>query len=139
MQNTFSARERVFIGTLAEDLHLSVTWDEFDEDDQNIVTWRFPGTLGQQSPEPGTHKTNGDTEEEWEDVDDDEEEEDDEESKAAVDRVLNKYEKAQVMKDDEGGGFDERYDRSMQEKMDEWKRGYYKVCLLCSFDGWYVS
>ena len=34
------------------------------------------------------------------------------------------------MGDDEGGGFDARYDRSMKEKMDEWKRGYYKVCHL---------
>jgi len=35
----FPACERQFIGTLAEDLHLSVTWNEYDEDDQNIVTW----------------------------------------------------------------------------------------------------
>ena len=31
------------------------------------------------------------------------------------------------MNDYEGGGFDTRYDRSLKEKMDEWKRGYYKV------------
>ena len=68
----------------------------------------------------------------WEDVDEDNEGED-EESKAAVDRVLKKYDKAQVMDDDEGGGFDARYDRSMKEKMDGWKRGYYKVRLLCFF------
>ena len=45
MLNTFPAFERQFIGTLAEDLHLLVTWDEYDEDDQNIVTWKFPGAL----------------------------------------------------------------------------------------------
>jgi 5'-3' exoribonuclease 1 len=55
----------------------------------------------------------------------DDDEDDDEESKA-VDRVLKKYEKAQVMDDDEGR-FDARYERSMKEKMDEWKRDYYKV------------
>ena len=128
MPNTFPAREREFISTLAEDLHLSVTWDDYDEDDQNIVTWHFPGALDEPLSDPGVQK-NGDAsgEGEWEDVDDDDGE--DEESNEAVDRVLNKYEKAQVMDDEEGGGFDARYERSMKEKMDEWKRGYYKVCV----------
>jgi len=132
MPNTFPARERKFITTLAEDLHLSVTWDDYDENDQNLVTWRFPGALEQQLPEPDeAQETNGDTEGEgeWEDVDDDDESED-EESNEAVDRVLKKYGKAQVVDDDEGGGFDARYEQSMKEKMDEWKRGYYKVLLL---------
>jgi 5'-3' exoribonuclease 1 len=139
MPNTFPARERKFISTLAEDLHLSVTWDEYDENDQNIVTWRFPGALEQQLPEPEeVHKPNCDVEGdgEWEDVDDDEDDED-EESKAAVDRVLKKYGKAQVMDDDEGGGFDARYERSIREKMDEWKRGYYKVHFLLLKYGMY--
>jgi hypothetical protein len=61
-------------------------------------------------------KTNGDAEGErqWEDVDDDDEDDEgeDEKSKAAVDRVLKKYEKARVVDDDEGGGFDAQYDRS---------------------------
>ena len=138
MPNTFPARERQFISALADDLHLSLTWDEYDENDQNIVIWRFPDAV-----EPSllpeveeVRETNGDVEGdgEWEDVDDDdddvgeeEEEEEEEESKAAVDRVLKKYGKAQVMDDDEGGGFDARYERSLKEKMDEWKRGYYKV------------
>src|ERR1700729_4535690 len=42
MPNIFPTRERDFIRTLAEDLHLLVTWDEYDEHDQNIVTWQFP-------------------------------------------------------------------------------------------------
>ncbi|KAG2365950.1 hypothetical protein BDR07DRAFT_594487 [Suillus spraguei] len=42
MPDTFPARERKFISTLAEELHLSVTWDEYDEEDQNLVTWRLP-------------------------------------------------------------------------------------------------
>jgi hypothetical protein len=65
----------------------------------------------------------------WEDVDEDNEGED-EESKAAVDRV-KKYKKAQVVYDDEGG-FDARYDRSMEE----WNRGYHKVRLPCFFLPW---
>jgi 5'-3' exoribonuclease 1 len=44
-----------------------------------------------------------------------------------VDRVLKKFGKAQVMGDDEGDGFRMRYERSMKEKMDGWKRGYYRV------------
>jgi 5'-3' exoribonuclease 1 len=39
MPNNFSAREHVFIGTLTDDPHLTVTWNEFDNNDQNIVTW----------------------------------------------------------------------------------------------------
>ena len=61
MPNMFPARERQFIGTLADDLHLLVTWDEYDEDDQNIVTWQFPVALEQPLPEEA-QKTNNDAE-----------------------------------------------------------------------------
>ncbi|OBZ66144.1 5'-3' exoribonuclease 1 [Grifola frondosa] len=103
MPNSFPARDRQFIAKLAEDLHLSLAWDEYDEQDQNLVTWRFP-------------------------------DEDDEESRAAVDRVLNKYEKAKVMEDDKEGDFDRRYEMSLKDKMDEWKRTYYKGKLEISYD-----
>jgi 5'-3' exoribonuclease 1 len=39
MPNTFPAPERKFISTLAEELNPSVTWDEYDEEDQNLPTW----------------------------------------------------------------------------------------------------
>ena len=45
MANIFPARDRLFISNLAEELHLHLAWDEYDEDDQNLVTWRFPGEL----------------------------------------------------------------------------------------------
>ncbi|KAG6832742.1 hypothetical protein H0H87_000591 [Tephrocybe sp. NHM501043] len=127
MPNDFPARERKFIEKLAEDLHLSVRWDEYDEQDVNLVTWRFPSAYEEPAPAEtnGTATPNGKSEGEegdWEDI-----EEEDEESQAAVDRVLKKYEKAHVAQDDEGGGFDERHARSIKEKMDEWKRGYYRV------------
>jgi 5'-3' exoribonuclease 1 len=109
-------------------------WDEYDENDQNIVTWRSPGTLEQPLPVPEEVQKMSSDEEgegEWEDVDDDDEDDDeDEESKAVVDRVLKKYAKVQVMDDDESGGFNARYSRSVKEKMDEWKRGYYKVFFI---------
>jgi 5'-3' exoribonuclease 1 len=115
LPNTFAARERTFIGKLADDLHLSLTWDEYDADDNNLVTWRLPGALD--APLPDEDAADGD-DGEWEDVG---------EADAAVDRVLNKYDKARVMPEDGEGDFDARYEASVKEKMDEWKRGYYKV------------
>ena len=126
MVNDFPAADRAFINRLAEDLHLSVAWDEYDDQDRNLVTWRFPGELEEPVPENG----NGKPEEEEDGDDEDWEDDDDEESRAAVDRVLNKYEKAKVMEDDKEGDFDARYELSIKEKMDEWKRGYYKVRIL---------
>lgn len=131
MPNLFPARERQFINKLAEDLHLSLTWDEYDDEDQNLVTWRFPGELEEPLPEGQGNGTpeaaaEGD-DEEWED-------EDDEESRAAVDRVLAKYEKAKVQEDDKEGDFDARYELSVKEKMDEWKRNYYRGKLDISYD-----
>ena len=123
MVNDFPAADRAFITRLAQDLHLSVAWDEYDEEDRNLVTWRFPGELEEPFPENGNGKTEEDNDEDWED-------EDDEESRAAVDRVLNKYGKAKVMEDDKEGDFDARYELSIKEKMDEWKRGYYRVRLV---------
>ncbi|KAJ7082372.1 exonuclease II [Mycena belliarum] len=136
MRNEFPARERKFISTLAEELHLGLRWDEFDEEDRSLVTWRFPGALleegGIDGGKQNGHQKEGD-EGEWEDVDNGDDEED-AEGRAAVERVLKKYEKAPVAEDDEGGGFDARHERSVNEKMDEWKRGYYKGKLEISYD-----
>ncbi|KAI0028225.1 hypothetical protein K488DRAFT_89959 [Vararia minispora EC-137] len=121
MPNTFPARERQFITNLATDLHLDLSWDEYDEYDQNLVTLRFPVTL--EGPISIDEEDNG--EDGWED---------DDEAQKAVDRVLKKYGKAKVMKDDEDGDFDARHDRMMIEKMDEWKREYYKGKLEISYD-----
>ncbi len=126
MPNDFSARERAFIDRLAEELHLSLTWDEYDEEDVNVVTWRLPEAPEQHSTQNGNGVVNEDANEdegEWED-------EDDEESRAAVNRILQKYEKAPVMDEDADGGFDARYEQSVKLKMDEWKREYYKVWPL---------
>ncbi|KIK92026.1 hypothetical protein PAXRUDRAFT_601915 [Paxillus rubicundulus Ve08.2h10] len=126
MPNTLPARDRSFISTLSTDLHLSISWDEYDDKDQNLVTLRLPGSMEDQVPDlPNGDDANGDEDDEgqWEDVS----EEEDEESRLAVDRVLKKYEKAPVMDEEEGGGFDARHEKSIKDKMDEWKRGYYKV------------
>jgi 5'-3' exoribonuclease 1 len=120
MPNDFPARDKQFITKLSDDLHLSVQWDEYDEQDVNLVTWRFPHAVDDGVVEEGVVEDSGENSEEWES-------EDDAEAKAAVDRVLKKYEKAQVEDLDAQGSFDERYAASVKEKMDEWKRGYYQV------------
>lgn len=131
MPNTFPARERKFISTLAEELNLSVTWDEYDEEDQNLVTWRLPGVVDEPLTETAAEHGYGNenSEGEWEDVD-----EEDEEGRVAVDRVLKKFDKAPVVDEEEGGGFDARHEQSINDKMAEWKRGYYKEKLGISYD-----
>jgi hypothetical protein len=98
----------------------------YDKGDLNFVTWRFLGTLEDVLPDTEEiQKTNGDTEREGEG---EWEHDDEEESQTAVDRVLKKYGKVQVMDDDEGGRSDAWYERSVKEEMDEWKTSYYQVC-----------
>ena len=128
LPNQFPARDRAFITKLSEELHLDVGWDEYDRN-QNLVTWRLPRLshqVGDEKEEEGgiTIEEDGSTaNSEWED----EASGDDDEAHAAVDRVLKKYEKAPVVDLDAQGSFDERHERSVKEKMDEWKRGYYRV------------
>lgn len=104
--NNFPARDRSFLVKLATELNLTLTWDEYDADDRNLATIYLP--------EP--------------DVDDDDGSvvEADPEAEAAVDRVLLKYEKANVI-DSSDDAFDEREKARTKEKMDQWKAGYYKV------------
>ena len=137
MPNNFPARERKFIATLAADLHLDVAWDEYDDEDQNLVVFRIPGVpedsngTNANDEEVDIEEVDGDEDEngQWEDVPDSESSEDDEESIAAIDRVLKKYQSAKVVEEEEED-FDTRHERAIQEKMDEWKRNYYRVCRL---------
>jgi hypothetical protein len=43
--NVFPARYRTFVAKLSADLHLGVSWDEYDDQDQNLVTRRLPGAV----------------------------------------------------------------------------------------------
>ena len=125
MPNDFPARERGFISRLADELHLILAWDEYDEEDVNVVTWRLPEAMEQHSAPNGDgvpDENANEDEDEWED-------EDEEESRAAVNRVLQKYEKAEVADEDADEGFDARHEQSVKLKMDEWKREYYQVWL----------
>lgn len=133
-KNDFPARERAFLTQLAQELNLVLRWDEYDEQDVNLATIRFPNavegeTTADAAPTnetPAAAAAEGD-DGQWEDVDEDDVE--DEEGWLAVDRVLRKYRKAPVEDPDAEGTFDERHERSVKEKMDEWKRQYYKVIL----------
>ena len=122
LPNDFPARDRQFINTLSADLHLGVQWDEYDEQDTNLVTWRFPSVLNSADDKASDEEAGGNVQEP-----EDDDSEDDAEAREAVDRVLKKYDKAPVMDKDAEGTFDERQTRALKEKMDEWKRGYYEV------------
>ena len=111
MPNVFSARERALLVNLAQDLHLTLSWDEYDDDDQNLVVLRFPGAL--ESP--------------LDDEDSESDSQDEEEAAAAVDRVLGKYDKAKILMEDADDNFDSREENKLKQKMDEWKRTYYRV------------
>ena len=132
LPNTFPARERKFITDLAAELHLELSWDEYDDEDQNLVVLRLPNAAqkngksfnGKQASTPPEVEQEGDDEEDW--VEEEEESEEDPEALEAVDRVLKKYDRAKVV-DEEEEDFDVRHDRAIQERMDEWKRGYYRV------------
>jgi len=115
--NDFPARDRAFLTTLAQELHLDLGWDEYDEYDQNLMTLRIPRAIDDEGKEV---EDTGGSDSEWED-------EGELESHLAVDRVLKKYEKAAVVDLEEQGTFEERHARAVKDKMDEWKRGYYRV------------
>lgn len=120
--NDLSAADKTFINTLATELNLTLAWDGFDDKDHNVVSLYFPQLL---APTEGPDGDDGD--EQWEDVSD----EDQHESNAAVDRVLNRYSQAKVLDEDREGGFDAREAQRLKERMDEWKRSYYKVRHYC--------
>ncbi|KAF9778851.1 exonuclease II [Thelephora terrestris] len=114
MPNLFSAREREFLTNLARDLHLTLSWDEYDEEDQNLVVLRFPeSALDEQESESDSQ---------------------DEAATVAVDRVLKKYDKAKMLMENAEDNFDAREQLRLKQKMDDWKREYYSDKLRLSYD-----
>lgn len=114
MPNTFPAKDRAFISTLAKDLNLSLAWDGYDDQGNNLVSF---------SPFADD-----------DDSDNDEDEGEDLEAQAAVFRVLRKYEKAPVHDADLEGDFDTRAGNQLSRQMDEWKREYYSEKLAIEYD-----
>ena len=105
-----------------------MAWDEFDEQDRNIVSLYLPAPLPSRISSNAVVQEDGDAE--WEDESSDDEAAA-EESIIAIDRVLNRYQNAVTLAegDDE---FDKREAERLRLKMDEWKRNYYKVSTLHS-------
>jgi 5'-3' exoribonuclease 1 len=130
--NSLSARDRRFLQEVVDSLHLRATWDEADDYGQPLVVLSFDleGVSESEGEEDGAADgvadgvadgEEGDGEEgEWES------EEADGEGDLAIQRVLQKYEKAKVV-ENTVEDFEESYDQKLKVKMDEWKRRYYKV------------
>lgn len=120
----YPARDRRFLQDLADELRMSISFDEFDENDENIIVLSFdPESVGLMQAD---NEAGADDDGEWED-----DEEDDREWKEAIERVLKKYEKAPVKEDVTEEDFEDQYAKTLNEKMDNWKREYYKVRSLC--------
>lgn len=100
--NDLSAGDRAFVQKLVKELHLNIWWDEFDEQDRNLVTLALPDP----------------------DDDEDDDEAAEEEGRKASERVLKKYLSAPVLTHE---GFDEREDEKVQDNIRKWKNKYYHV------------
>lgn len=111
----FSAPDRRIVQQIAEDLHLDLAWDERDDQDRPILVATFMAAVL-----AGTSDTDDD--------ENDETEEDETEGAEALARVLKKWDKAKTV-EDEVPNAEAAYDQKLQEEMELWKRGYYKVCL----------
>lgn len=126
--NDLAAGDRRFITTLAAELNLAVAWDEFNNLEQNVVSLYFqastPMSIGAQD--------GGNDDSQWEDTDDSDDV-DEQESNIAVDRVLNRYLQARAVDGDDEEDFDAREAKRLKERMDEWKRNYYKVTFASVF------
>ncbi|KAF5348594.1 hypothetical protein D9756_009692 [Leucocoprinus leucothites] len=115
MSNVFSIRERAFITRLAQDLDLELRWDGFDEDGNNIVTW----TLREIPDDDGIDPVRFD--------------ENSEESSDDVNTRLGVYDDVPTLDEEGRGGFEDGYEDSVKEKLDEWKKRYYGGKLRISY------
>jgi 5'-3' exoribonuclease 1 len=111
LPNTFGARERAFITKLADDFHLELSWDEYDEEDQNLAVLQFPGAFEPPSDEKVSESgSQGGVD-----------------TTAAVDCALRKYDEAKILMETLDDNFDSREGDKLKQKMDDWKRAYYAV------------
>jgi 5'-3' exoribonuclease 1 len=128
--NHYRARDRRFIQELADALNVQCSWDETDEYGQNLIVIRPAKTSPSKAPsDEGDVASDEDLSDE---VVDSTESEDDVESQEAIQRVITKYEKAKVVEIE--GDPDEHREITLRNKMEEWKKGYYKEKLECKDD-----
>lgn len=97
-------------------MNLVITYDEFDAEGINLVVLLFDAELLNLANEISS--------------DEDEAEPASGEWKSAIERVLKKYEKAEVAKDFDENEWEDEHAKQLQEKMNTWKKEYYRVCLL---------
>lgn len=111
MPNTFSAGERAFLISLAHDLHLRLSWDEYDKEDQNLAVLRF---LGASESLLDCQDSESDSQ-------------DQEDTIAAVDLVMKTYNEAEIFVETSENNFESREEARLELEVDDWKRVYYKV------------
>jgi 5'-3' exoribonuclease 1 len=123
----YPARDRRFLQDVASELRLSIAFDEFNEQDEPVIALRLDEEMVDLMQADGLaddidgftidgESTSG-QEGEW---------------KQAIDRVLNKYDKAPTLPDHSESDIEDQYQAKLKEKMDTWKREYYKVRLVYS-------
>jgi hypothetical protein len=109
----YPARDRRFLATLADDLRLSCSFDEFNPTtEEPLIVLRFGDDVA---------------------LDSDDEADDGAEARVAVDRVLAKYDKAPTMEDVTESDIEDEYARKLKEGHDQWKREYYHVRPVLPF------
>lgn len=102
------SRDRKFLAGLCDELKLAVAYDQFDQDGKAIIVLSFEESMIQLAL----------VEEEDDDGDDDAE------WKAAIGRIVKKYEKAELAEHVE-----DSYEKQLENKMSVWKKDYYKEKL----------
>ena len=139
-----SAKDRRFLEDLSSSLKLRVSFNKYDPAaNKPAISLSFP-----------VIDVGDDSEESDEDEEDDDDEDPDDtetgdstseerktgqrglsEADAAVDRVLSRYLKAKVDDlADVDSSADDEYQKQLEEKMDSWKRSYYKEKLNIDYD-----
>lgn len=157
LPNTYAARDRRFLAELADKLRLFVTYDEFTDEGENLITVRFDDALLAMAREEAD---DGISEEEEEGESSSEAEDigivhlslngevahprraatkakqgkqgdgDEPEWQTAIKRVLGQYAKAEVVREITAEEAEEEQEKEIKERMEVWKRDYYKVRLV---------
>ncbi|GAA5930973.1 hypothetical protein JCM1841_003667 [Sporobolomyces salmonicolor] len=159
--NDLSSRDKRFLSDLADELRLVVTYDEFNDAGENLVSVRFDDEMLRLAKEEeedeeeegvSTEEEEGDESSEAEEIGivhlslndgsikrharshangtkNGAREKDEAEWQRAIRRVLRKYEKAEVAQEFNEEDWEVEHERQVQEKMEIWKRDYYKEKL----------
>ncbi|GAA5932467.1 chromatin-binding exonuclease XRN1 [Sporobolomyces koalae] len=147
--NDLAAKDKKFLADFADDLKLVVTYDEFDDEGQNLVTVKFDEEIirlaKEEEEEDGfsTEEEDGDESSEAEEIGivhlslngqverqaKKKQANDEAEWQKAIKRVLKKYEKAEVAQEYNEEEFEQQMEKEIQEKMVVWKADYYKEKL----------